>query len=154
MSSKQKITTFLWFDRDAEEAARHYTSIFEGSRIVDVAGSGGSVQSVTFELAGQQFFALNGGPTYRFSPAISLFVSVETQDELDRIWDRLLEGGGKPTRCGWLEDRFGLSWQVIPTILGALLRDPDRDRAGRAVQAMLGMQKLDITALEKAHAGG
>jgi predicted 3-demethylubiquinone-9 3-methyltransferase (glyoxalase superfamily) len=150
MTAPHSISTFLWLDHQAEEAARHYVSIFERSRIVEVRGGGGAVQSVTFELGEQRYVAFNGGPTYRLTPAVSIFVSVETQAELDRVWDRLLEGGGKPTRCGWLEDRFGLSWQVIPTVLGKLLGDPDRARANRALQAMLAMQKLDIAALESA----
>ncbi len=153
MSEVVKFSTFLWFDSEAEAAAKLYTSIFEGSKIRDVARSGDKVQGVTFELGGQVFIAFNGGPHYKLSPAASIFVSCETQAEVDRIWDALLSGGGKPTRCGWLEDRFGLSWQVIPTILPKLLSDPDPQRAGRALQAMLGMQKLDIAALKRAAAG-
>ncbi|HXK20950.1 MAG TPA: VOC family protein [Polyangiaceae bacterium] len=117
-------------------------------------GGGGKVMSVTFELAGQRLIALNGGPHYQLTPAFSLFVSVTTQAELDRIWDALLAGGGKPSRCGWLVDRFGLSWQVVPTVLGKLMSDPDPERSSRAVQAMMGMVKLDIAALERAAAGG
>ena len=154
MSHPQKITTFLWFDREAEEAARLYCSIFERSRVVEVTpGPDGRAMSVVFELEGQRFMALNGGPTYRFTPAISLFVSVETQQELDRIWEQLLAGGGAPTRCGWLTDRFGLSWQVIPTALMECLRGPDPAGSQRAVKAMLGMQKLDIAELRRAYAG-
>ena len=148
-----KITPFLWFEADAEAAAAHYTSIFENSRIVDTMGGGGKVMSVTFELSGQRLIAFNGGPHYRQTPAFSLFVSVDSQPELDRIWDALLSGGGKPTRCGWLVDRFGLSWQVIPTVLGKLLSDPNPERSSRAVQAMMGMVKLDIAELERAAAG-
>lgn len=148
-----KITPFLWFDADAEPAARLYTSIFEGSQILDVSRAGDKVMSVTFELAGQRVIALNGGPHYQLTPAFSLFVSVETQAELDRYWDALLAGGGKPSRCGWLVDRYGLSWQVIPTTLGRLMSDPDAGRAGRAVQAMMGMVKLDIAELERAANG-
>jgi predicted 3-demethylubiquinone-9 3-methyltransferase (glyoxalase superfamily) len=149
-----KITPFLWFDSDAEAAAKLYTSIFENSRITDTSRAGDKVMSVTFELSGQRFIALNGGPHYQFTPAVSLFVSVESQAELDRTWDALLAGGGKPTRCGWLVDRYGLSWQVIPSALGKLMGDPDPGRAGRAVKAMMGMVKLDIAELERAAAGG
>ncbi len=144
-----QITPFLWFNSDAEPAAKLYTSIFENSRITDISRAGDKVMSVTFELAGQRIMALNGGPHYQLTPAFSLFVSVESQAELDRIWGALLADGGKPTRCGWLVDRFGLSWQVIPTVLGKLMGDPDPARAGRAVQAMMGMIKLDIAELER-----
>lgn len=157
---KQKISTYLWFDGQAEEAATLYTSIFPDSRIVETVrwgasgpGPAGTVMNMTFELAGQRFFALNGGPHYRFTPAISLFVSCDTQEELDGYWEKLLAGGGKETQCGWLEDRFGLSWQIIPTALMEVLRDPDPARSGRAMQAMLGMKKLDIAALRRAQAG-
>jgi predicted 3-demethylubiquinone-9 3-methyltransferase (glyoxalase superfamily) len=148
-----QITPFLWFDREAEAAAKLYTSIFENSRITDASRAGDKVMSVTFELNGQRIMALNGGPHYQLSPAFSLFVSVDSQAELDRIWDALLAGGGEPTRCGWLVDRYGLSWQVIPTVLGKLMGDPDPGRAGRAVQAMMGMIKLDIAELERAANG-
>jgi predicted 3-demethylubiquinone-9 3-methyltransferase (glyoxalase superfamily) len=148
-----QITPFLWFDSDAEPAAKLYTSIFKNSRITDTSGHGGKVMSVTFELSGQTLMALNGGPHYQLTPAFSLFVSVDSQAELDRIWDALLAGGGKPTRCGWLVDRYGLSWQVIPTVLGKLMGDPDPGRAGRTVQAMMGMIKLDIAELERAANG-
>ena len=148
-----KITPFLWFENQAEVAAAHYVSIFENSRILDTTGGGGKVMSVTFDLAGQRLIALNGGAHYQLTPAFSLFVSVESQPELDRLWEALLAGGGKPTRCGWLVDRFGLSWQVIPTVLGKLMSDPDAGRSSRAVQAMMGMIKLDIAELERAAAG-
>jgi predicted 3-demethylubiquinone-9 3-methyltransferase (glyoxalase superfamily) len=150
----QKITPFLWFESQAEAAAAFYVSIFENSRIVDSMGGGDKVMSVTFELSGQRLIALNGGPHYKLSPAFSLFVSVDSQAELDRVWDALLAGGGQPSRCGWLVDRYGLSWQVIPTVLGKLMSDPDPGRSSRAVQAMMGMSKLDIAALERAAAGG
>ncbi|MGE0354346.1 MAG: VOC family protein [Gemmatimonadales bacterium] len=159
MSGKHKITPFLWYDGSAEEAVELYTSTFDDSRIVSVSRIGGGgkgegqVMSITFELAGQRFIALNGGPKYKFTAAVSLFVSCETQEEVDRYWNKLLSGGGKPTACGWLEDRFGLSWQIIPTVLMELIGDANRERADRAMQAMLGMQKLDIAALKKAHAG-
>jgi len=149
-----QITPFLWFDGSAEAAAALYTSIFENSRITDTMGGRGKVMSVTFEIAGQRLIALNGGPHYQLTPAFSLFVSVDSQPELDRIWDALLAGGGKPTRCGWLVDRYGLSWQVVPTVLGRLLSDPDAGRSSRALQAMMGMVKLDIAALERAATGG
>ena len=149
-----KITPFLWFESQAAEAAARYCEIFENSRILDTSRAGDKVMSVTFEVAGQRIMALNGGPHYTLSAAFSLFVSVETQAELDRIWDALLAGGGEPTRCGWLVDRFGLSWQVIPTALPRLMSDPDPARAGRAVQAMMGMIKLDIAGLERAANGG
>lgn len=151
---KPKITPFLWFDSEAEPAATLYCSVFENSRITDISRAGEKVMSVTFELDGQRLMALNGGPHYQLTPAFSLFVSVETQAELDRTWEALLAGGGKPTQCGWLVDRFGLSWQVIPTVLMKLMGDPDPARAGRAVQAMMGMVKLDIAGLERAAAGG
>jgi len=148
-----QITPFLWFDSEAEAAAKLYTSIFENSRITDTSRAGDKVMSVTFEVGGQRVMALNGGPHYQLTPAFSLFVSVDSQAELDRIWEALLAGGGKPTRCGWLVDRYGLSWQVIPTVLGKLMGDPDPGRAGRAVKAMMGMVKLDIAELERAANG-
>jgi len=156
----QKITPFLWFDTQAEEAANFYTSIFKNSRIVDVmrngevspAGAAGSVLTVSFELEGQAFTALNGGPMFNFTPAISLFVSCESQAEVDELWDKLLAGGGEPEQCGWLKDRYGVSWQVIPTVLLDYLQDEDPGKAKRAMDAMLGMQKIDIPALEAARA--
>jgi predicted 3-demethylubiquinone-9 3-methyltransferase (glyoxalase superfamily) len=151
--NQPKITPFLWFDSDAEPAAKLYTSIFENSRILDTSRAGDKVMSVTFELDGQRFMALNGGPHYKLTAAFSVFVSVETQEELDRIWDALLVGGGKPTQCGWLDDRYGLTWQVIPTTLMRLMADPDPGRAGRTVQAMMKMVKLDIAELERAANG-
>lgn len=151
----QKITTFLTYDNQAEEAAKLYTSIFPGSRIVSTSpGPGGTVMSVTFELFGQTFMALNGGPTFKFAQGISLFVSCDTQEEIDAYWSKLCEGGGKPVQCGWLTDKFGVSWQIIPKILGELFGAKDREKAGRAVQAMMGMQKLDIAALKRAFEGG
>jgi predicted 3-demethylubiquinone-9 3-methyltransferase (glyoxalase superfamily) len=153
VNSSPQITPFLWFDSEAEPAAKLYTSTFENSRITELSRAGDKVMSVTFELNGQRLMALNGGPHYQLTPAFSLFVSVDSQPELDRIWDALLAGGGQPTRCGWLVDRYGLSWQVIPTVLGKLMGDPDPARAGRAVQAMMGMIKLDIAELERAANG-
>jgi predicted 3-demethylubiquinone-9 3-methyltransferase (glyoxalase superfamily) len=160
MAKKQKISTFLWFDSNAEEAATFYTSIFPDSRVTKVArwGKGGpapegSVMTVSFELAGQAYIAMNGGPHYKLTPAISLFVSCESQEEVDALWDKLLAGGGKPTACGWLEDKFGLSWQVIPDALMERMSDPDPVKAGRVAQAMMTMQKIDIAAIERAYAG-
>jgi predicted 3-demethylubiquinone-9 3-methyltransferase (glyoxalase superfamily) len=155
----QKITPFLWFDKEAEEAANFYVSVFKNSKIVSVGrygeagpGAKGTVVSVTFELEGQSFFALNGGPLYTFTPAISLFVNCETQGEVDDLWAKLCEGG-KPNRCGWLTDRYGLSWQIIPSILGKLLQSPDRERSNRAMKAMLAMDKLHIRTLQDAFDG-
>jgi predicted 3-demethylubiquinone-9 3-methyltransferase (glyoxalase superfamily) len=149
----QKITPYLWFDGKAEEAAAHYTSIFKNSRVVDVQRMGdGAAVTVTFEVDGQQFVGLNGGPQYQFTEAVSLFVTCQDQAEVDDLWERLSEGGEKG-RCGWLKDRFGLSWQVIPTALGELMGDPDPEKAGRVVQAMLGMTKIDIQGLRDAYDG-
>ncbi|NMO14234.1 VOC family protein [Pyxidicoccus fallax] len=150
----QKITPFLMFNDQAEEAAKLYTSVFKNSRIVSVArGPNGAATSVTFELEGQPFLAYNGGPTFKFSEGISLFVNCETQAEVDALWDRLTEGGGKHKPCGWLEDRFGVSWQIIPSVLMRLMGDKDPAKAGRVVQAMLGMKKIDIAGLERAYEG-
>ncbi|MFI9237561.1 VOC family protein [Streptomyces sp. NPDC053079] len=155
----QKITTFLWFDDQAEEAAAFYTSLFDDSRIVDVqrygeAGPGepGSVMVVTFELAGQQFIALNGGPRFTFNEAISLSVDCETQEEVDELWAKLT-AGGEGVACGWLKDRYGLSWQVVPRKLTELLNDPDPVKSNRVMQAMLGMKKIDIQGLVDAYEG-
>jgi predicted 3-demethylubiquinone-9 3-methyltransferase (glyoxalase superfamily) len=155
----QKITPFLWFDNQAEEAANYYVSIFTNSRILKIVrygeagpGPGGTVMTVSFEINGQQFTALNGGPQFRFSEAISFVVNCETQAEIDALWARL-SAGGKEDRCGWLKDRYGLSWQLVPTVLPELLDDKDSARAQRAMQAMLQMRKLDITALRRAHQG-
>jgi len=154
----QKITPFLWFDGNAEEAANFYISIFKNSKMGKVsrygdAGPGpkGSVMSVTFQMEGQEFFALNGGPQFKFTPAISFFVNCETQLEVDDLWEKL-SAGGRTDRCGWLQDKFGLSWQIIPTVLGQLLGDKDPQRAKRAMQAMLQMTKLDIKKLQEAAA--
>lgn len=152
-----KITPFLWFDTQAEEAARFYVSIFENSRIVDVSrygeagpGPAGSVLTVRFELDGQEFLALNGGPEYRFTEAVSFLVDCETQDEVDRFWERLSEGGEQGP-CGWLKDRYGLSWQVTPRVLGRMLTDSDPARRNRVMQAMLQMKKIDIGGLQRAY---
>ena len=150
----QTITPFLWFDGKAEEAMNFYVSVFKNSKVVSVTpGPNGTVMSATFQLEGQDFFALNGGPQFAFTPAISLFVSCETQQEVDELWDKLCEGG-KPERCGWLRDKYGLSWQVIPSILGKLLQDKDREKAGRAMNAMLQMNKIDIQRLKQAYDQG
>jgi predicted 3-demethylubiquinone-9 3-methyltransferase (glyoxalase superfamily) len=155
--STQKITPFLWFNDQAEEAMSFYVSIFKNSKVGSVsrygdAGPGpkGKVMSATFTLEGQQFMALNGGPMYTFTAAISLFVNCETQAEVDELWDKLTADGGKPGRCGWRQDKFGLSWQIIPTVLGKLLGGPDRARAQRVMQAMLKMDKIDIEQLQAA----
>ena len=152
----QKITPFLWFDGNAEEAANFYISIFKNSKMGKIsrygdAGPGpkGSAMSVTFQLEGQEFYALNGGPQFKFTPAISFFVNCETQQEVDDLWEKL-SAGGRTDRCGWLQDKFGLSWQIIPTVLGQLLGDKDPQRAKRAMQAMLQMTKLDIKKLQQA----
>jgi predicted 3-demethylubiquinone-9 3-methyltransferase (glyoxalase superfamily) len=155
----QKITPCLWFDGKAEEALTFYASLFEGAEVVDIRRYGeggpapkGTVLSATFRLQGQEIMALNGGPMYTFTPAISLFVKCESQAEVDRYWDALVEGG-KPMRCGWVTDRFGLSWQIVPTALGTLLQDPDPAKAGRVMQAMMKLVKLDVPTLERAHRG-
>jgi predicted 3-demethylubiquinone-9 3-methyltransferase (glyoxalase superfamily) len=147
------ITPFLWFDTQAEEAMRFYTSIFPRSKVISVQRAGDRVMSVTWELEGQRFMGLNAGPHVAFTEAVSFFVGCETQAEVDALWDKLLAGGGTPSRCGWLKDRFGLSWQIIPNVLPTLLGDPDREKAGRAMQAMLGMVKIDAAALQRAFDG-
>lgn len=150
----QSITPFLWFDNNLEEAMAFYTAIFKDSEILNVSRGGpdGPVFSATFRLNGQTFMALNGGPMYKFTEAISMFVSVETQAEVDSLWDALLVGG-EPSQCGWLKDQFGLSWQIVPTALGELMGDPDPVKSQRVMQAMLKMVKLDIQGLRDAHAG-
>jgi predicted 3-demethylubiquinone-9 3-methyltransferase (glyoxalase superfamily) len=147
----QKIVPFLWFDDKAEEAANFYVSIFNNAKLVDVGrGPKGTAMSVTFQLEGQDFYALNGGPHFTFSPAISLFVNCETQEEVDALWDKLSAGGQKQ-RCGWLKDRYGVSWQVIPTALGRMLRDKDPAKSQRVMQAMMRMDKIDIAGLTEAY---
>ena len=152
----QKITPFLWFNDNAEEAMNFYLSIFKNSKVGSVsrygdAGPGpkGSVMSATFQLEGQEFMALNGGPHYKFTPAISLYVNCETQAEVDELWEKL-SAGGRKDRCGWLQDKFGLSWQIIPSALPRLLGGKDPAKAQRVVQAMLQMDKIDIKRLEEA----
>ncbi len=143
----QKITPFLWYDNNAEEAMNFYVSIFKNSKVLSV-----SPMSVSFELEGQKFFALNGGPEYKFTPAMSLFVNCETQREVDELWERFC-ADGEPGRCGWLKDKFGLSWQIVPAGLGEMLGDDDEAKSDRVMQAMLKMNKLDIEDLKRAYAG-
>jgi predicted 3-demethylubiquinone-9 3-methyltransferase (glyoxalase superfamily) len=152
----QKIVPFLWFNDNAEEAMNLYVSIFKNSKVLNVtrygdAGPGpkGSVMSATFQLEGQDFYALNGGPHYKFTPAISLFVSCKTQEEVDDLWEKLSDG--KYEQCGWLQDKFGLSWQIIPTILGEMLGDKDPKKSQSVMQAMMQMKKIDIKGLQDAY---
>jgi predicted 3-demethylubiquinone-9 3-methyltransferase (glyoxalase superfamily) len=147
------ITPFLWFDTQAEEAMHFYATIFPNARTIAVNRAGDRVQSVIFELEGQRFMGLNAGPMFQFNEAVSFFVSCETQQEVDVLWDKLLAHGGTPSQCGWLKDQFGLSWQIIPAVLPKLLGDPDRAKAGRAMQAMLTMAKIDGAALQRAFDG-
>ena len=161
MPTIQKITPNLWFDEEAEEAARFYVSIFDDSEITHISryGAGaqkpeGTVLTVDFTLSGQQFTAVNGGPQFRFSPAVSFLVTCATQDEVDYFWEHLGEGGDEAAQmCGWLADRYGLSWQIVPVQLEEFMTDPDPERAQRTMQAMLQMKKLDIEALRRAHDG-
>jgi predicted 3-demethylubiquinone-9 3-methyltransferase (glyoxalase superfamily) len=150
------ITPFLWFDGKAEEAARFYTSIFKNSKIGTVnrygdhgPGPKGTVMIATFQINGQEFIALNGGPQFKFSPAISFMVNCETQEEVDNFWEKLSEGGQK-MQCGWLQDKFGVSWQIVPTALAKLMSDPDREKTSRVMQALMQMTKIDIQGLERA----
>jgi len=147
------IRPFLWFDTQAEEAMNFYASIFKRSKVLSVNRADGKVMSVQFELEGQQFMALNAGPHYKFTEAISFFVGCETQQEIDELWAKLTADGGAPSRCGWLKDKFGLSWQIIPNSLGRMLSDKDAVKSKRALNAMLQMQKLDLTRLEQAYNG-
>lgn len=153
----QKITPFLWFDGKAEEAMNFYVSIFKNSKVLGVTrygekggGPKGTVMSAIFQLEGQRFFALNGGPQFSFSPAISFFVDCETQQEVDELWEKLSESGEKQ-RCGWLKDKFGLSWQVIPSVLGKMLQDKNAGKAQKVMEAMLKMDKIDIKTLKQAY---
>jgi len=157
---KQKISTCLWFDNNAEEAVNFYTANFKNAKINEVSyygpegqGPEGSVLTITFELEGQEFMALNGGPIFTFTPAISLIVYCETQKEIDALWEKLSEGGSKEM-CGWLKDRYGVSWQIVPTILGELMSDPDPEKKRRVTKALLQMQKLDIEGLKRASEKG
>jgi predicted 3-demethylubiquinone-9 3-methyltransferase (glyoxalase superfamily) len=153
----QKITPFLWFDDKAEEAVNFYTSIFKNSKIGSISrygeggpGAKGTVMSATFEIEGQEFTALNGGPVFQFSPAISFFVHCEAQAEVDDLWEKLSAGGEKG-QCGWLKDKYDISWQIVPNVLGELLNDPDAERCKRVMQAMLKMTKIDIAELKQAY---
>lgn len=165
MSNTQKITPCLWFDNQAEEAVKFYTGIFRNSRILNISRYGeagrevhgkptGSVMTIAFELDGQAFTALNGGPTFKFNEAISFQVDCETREEVDYYWEKLSEGGDeKAQQCGWLKDKFGASWQIIPSILPKMMSDPDREKSGRVMEAMLRMKKIDIDELTRAYAG-
>ncbi|MBX3100275.1 MAG: VOC family protein [Salinibacterium sp.] len=148
------ITPFLWFDNNADEAIAFYSRLFPDAVTIDESrGPDGTLFFATFELAGQRIMALNGGPNFAFTEAISLFVSVDTQEEVDVLWDALTADGGEESQCGWLKDKYGLSWQIIPTALGRLQSGPDREKAGRVIQTMLGMRKIVIAELEAAYAG-
>lgn len=165
MATLQKITPYLWFDSEAEEAATAYTSIFQDARITRVSRYGeagaevhgkppGTAMSVEFQIEGQSFVALNGGPLFRFTPAISFLVSCETQEEVDHYWERLSSGSDPESqRCGWLTDRYGVTWQIVPAALPAMLTDPDPAKAGRVMEAMMPMKKLDIATLRRAYDG-
>lgn len=146
----QKITPFLWFNDNAEAAMDFYISIFKNAKIGNVMRHEGKVMSGTFQLEGQKFMVLNGGPHFKFTEAISLFVSCKTQEEVDELWGKLIAEGGQEGQCGWLKDKYGLSWQVVPTILGELLRDKDAAKARRVMEAMLKMNKIDIQKLQEA----
>ena len=148
----QKIKTFLWFDNQAEEAANYYVSIFKDSKILSVNRANGKVLLVTFKLQGQEFIALNGGPQFKFTEAISLFVDCESQKEVDELWDKLSQGGSQG-RCGWLKDKYGLSWQVVPTALAQLMSDPDPKKSQAVMQAMMKMNKIVIKDLQDASEG-
>lgn len=157
----QKITPFLWFDNNAEEAANFYIGIFKNSKILNIttrygeAGPGprGSVMTISFQLEGQEFIALNGGPHFKFTEAISLMVNCQSQEEVDVLWDKLTAGGGQPVDCGWLKDKFGLSWQITPTVLLEMVGDKDPAKSKRVMEAMMKMKKLDIAALKRAYDG-
>jgi predicted 3-demethylubiquinone-9 3-methyltransferase (glyoxalase superfamily) len=157
----QKISPFLWFDGNAEEAATFYTAIFKNSKILKIArygeagpGPAGSVMIVNFQIEGQEFIALNGGPQFKFTEAISFCINCQTQEEVDYFWNKLTADGGQEVQCGWLKDKYGLSWQVTPTILGELMSDKDTKKAQRVMQAMMQMKKIDIAALKNAYAQG
>jgi predicted 3-demethylubiquinone-9 3-methyltransferase (glyoxalase superfamily) len=156
----QKITPFLWYDGQAEEAVNFYVSIFKNSKAISFArygdagpGPKGSVMTAAFQLEGQDFVALNGGPQYKFTPAISFVVNCETQEEVDELWEKL-SAGGRKDRCAWLTDKFGVSWQIVPTILSKLLQDKDPEKVKRVMQAMLQMDKIDISRLKQAYNQG
>lgn len=160
----QKITPFLWFDHQAEEAAKFYTSVFKNSKVgrilrydeASAKGAGrpvGSVLTIEFEIAGQKFAALNGGPEFKFNESISFVVNCETQNEVDYFWEKLMADGGQESQCGWLKDKFGVSWQITPTVLIDMLNDKDAKKAERVMKAMMQMQKIDIKTLKEAYAG-
>lgn len=160
----QKITPFLWFDHQAEEAAKFYTSVFKNSKVgrilryddASAKGAGrlvGSVLTIEFEIAGQKFTALNGGPEFKFNESISFVVNCETQNEVDYFWEKLMADGGQESQCGWLKDKFGVSWQITPTVLIDMLHDKDAKKAERVMKAMMQMQKIDIETLKEAYAG-
>jgi predicted 3-demethylubiquinone-9 3-methyltransferase (glyoxalase superfamily) len=160
MAIIQRITPFLWFDTQAEEAARFYCSIFKDSEMGQIVrygdvgpGPKGQVMIVTFKLEGQEFTALNGGPRFQFDEAISFAINCETQEEIDYYWDKLTGGGGQESQCGWLKDKFGLSWQVVPTIISELMTDDDPEKSGRVMQAVLQMKKIDLQKMKDAAAG-
>jgi len=156
----QKITPFLWFDGKAEEAIKLYTSVFKNSKIINISywGKGGpfpenQVMNGVFELDGQKFYAFDAGPQFKFTEAISFFVNCETQEEIDNFWNKLTTDGGQESMCGWLKDKFGVSWQIVPPVLGEMLTDKDKTKAGRVMQAMMGMKKIIIADLKKAYNG-
>ena len=156
----QKISPFLWFDDQAEEAVNFYTSIFKNSKILNVTrygevgpGPKDSVMTVAFQLEGQEFMALNGGPHFKFTEAISFVVKCKTQEEVDDLWEKLSEGGGEKIQCGWLKDKYGVSWQIVPTILGEMISDPNGAKSQRVMEAMLKMKKIEIEGLKRAYSG-
>jgi predicted 3-demethylubiquinone-9 3-methyltransferase (glyoxalase superfamily) len=160
MATVQKITPFLWFDDNAEEAMNLYVSIFKNARVLDVVrygnsgpGKPGTAMTVSFELEGLRFTGLNGGPMFKFTESVSFVVECDTQEEVDHLWNKLTADGGSPSQCAWLKDKFGLSWQIVPRALITYLKDPDPAKAGRVMQAMMKMTKIDIAALDKAYAG-
>jgi predicted 3-demethylubiquinone-9 3-methyltransferase (glyoxalase superfamily) len=159
MITTQKITPFLWFNQEAEEAVNFYVSLFKDSKILSVSrygdsgpGPKGSVMVVSFQLAGQKFTALNGGPHFKFTEAVSLFVDCESQEEVDTLWSKLTANGGQESQCGWLKDRYGLSWQIVPTRFMQMMQDKDPRRTQRVMQAMMTMKKFDLARLEQAYA--
>jgi predicted 3-demethylubiquinone-9 3-methyltransferase (glyoxalase superfamily) len=156
----QKITPFLWFDNNAEEVVNFYAGIFKNSKILNIArygeagpGPKGSVMTISFQLEGQEFVALNGGPLFKFTEAISLMVNCQSQEEVDVLWDKLTAGGGQPVDCGWLKDKFGLFWQITPTVLLEMIADKDPAKSKRVMEAMMQMKKLDIATLKRAYEG-
>jgi predicted 3-demethylubiquinone-9 3-methyltransferase (glyoxalase superfamily) len=158
--NKQKITPFLWFDNQAEEAVNFYTSAFKNATITGMSrygaegpGPAGTVMVATFEIEGQQFMALNGGPLYKFTPAVSFVVSCDTQEEIDSLWEKLAGDGGQEIQCGWLTDKYGLSWQIVPSVFGSMMQDKDAAKKKRVMQAMMQMKKMDIQKLEEAYNG-